>query len=218
MLPDYLCVGKDDDYRHLPLDQQSAQKVADAFVTVLPTAKICHAIWRRTPWSRTIGAIPIDYWRTDAGRKAKRGRAQTSTAAYDEHSRAIQDRMKSMNVPPGSLVAGHKKDVVVARRLHADPRMIAFHGFYKDTHPFEPCYDNPQGKLNPSCNHELPALAHPQGGRFSDYSQGVRLVHPFMEIDGVRRLVKDVLMDKTLSKLISAEGEINPPRIPKPPR
>jgi hypothetical protein len=219
VLPDYLCVGDDTDYRHLPLDQQSAQKVADAFHTILPTAKICHAIWRRTPWSRTIGAIERDYLRTDRGRKAPWGRLQTSTAAYDDHSVAIQDRMKAMSIPLGELVAGHKKDVVLSRRLHTDPSRIAFHGFYRDRYPYEPCYDNPSGQLDPNCNRELPAHDHPEGrGHFSDYSQGVRLVHPFMRIDGVRHLVADVLRDKTLSKLISADGEIVPPRIPPPPR
>lgn len=38
-----------------------------------------------------------------------------------------------------------------------------------------------------------------------------------MHIDGVAHLVEDVLNDKELSKLISAEGPIVPPRIPPPP-
>jgi hypothetical protein len=215
VLPDYLCVGKDDDYRHLPLDQQSAQKVADAFGAVIPTARICHAVWRRTPWSATIGAIERDYWNQGPSRKAKRGRAQTSSAAYDEHSVAIQDQMRSMGITAGRTVVGHKKDVVISKAQ--DRSRIAFHGFYKKENPYEPCADPATGGFKPGCNRELPSLAHPQGGRFSDYSQGVRLLHPYMQIDGVRYLVADVLKDAKLAKHISAEGTIASARVPPPP-
>lgn len=214
VLPDYLCVGRDGDFRHLPLDQQSAQKVADAFGALVPTAKICHAVWRRTPWSTTVNAIERDYWNNGPSRKAKRGRAQTSTAAYDEHSVAIQDKMRSMGITVGQTVVGHKKDVVVSKAQ--DRSRIAFHGFYKGENPYEPCLDTATGRWKPNCNKELPSLAHPQGGRFSDYSQGVRLLHPYMHIDGVRFLVADVLKDASRAGLISAEGTIASARVPPP--
>jgi len=216
VLPDYLGVGRDDDFRHLPLDQQSAQKVADAIGAVLPTAKICHAVWRRIPWSETVNAIERDYWNQGPGRKVPRGRAQTSTAAYDEHSFAIQMKMSSMGLAPGTAVCGHKKDVVVSKAQ--DRSRIAFHGFYSGTNPYEPCFDKSTGRFKPNCNRELPSLAHPEGrGRFSDYSQGVRLVHPQMEIDGTKYLVVDVLKDANLARHISAEGTIASPRVPPPP-
>ena len=41
-------------------------------------------------------------------------------------------------------------------------------------------------------------------------------MHPIMHIDGVMKLASEVLRDKELSKLISSEGPIVPPRIPKP--
>lgn len=212
VLPDYLCVGKDDDYRHLPLDQQSAQKVADAFGAILPTAKICHAVWRRIPWSATINAIPRDYWNTGASRKAPRNRMQTSTAAYDEHSVAIQDKMRSMGLAVGTTIVGHKKDVVLTS--NRDASRIAFHGFYDGEIPFEPCME---GSNRANCNKEMPAHPHPEGkGRFSDYSQGVRLVHPYMHIDGVKHLVADVLKDASRAGHISAQGVIASPRVPPP--
>jgi hypothetical protein len=207
VLPDYLCVGTDDNFRHLPLDQQSAQRVADAFTAILPTAKICHAVWRRTPWERAIAAITLPTIQKKAGRNFD----QNSTAAYDAHSLAIQDEMKRKGITPGQLVAGHKKDVVLAS--HANRERIAFHGFYFGKYPVQPCGNSP----GPSCNREMPTQAHPEGlGHFSDYSQGVRLVHPQMTIDGTMHLVSDVLKDTKLSKLI-AEGPIDPPRVPPPP-
>lgn len=219
VLPDYLCVGSDTDYRHLPLDQQSAQRVADAFIACLPTAKICHAIWQKTPASHRIGAIPRDYHVTPWTRRTliREKWAQTSTAAYDEHSREIQRKFGTA-IRPGQLVSGHKKDVVLAKGLHGQPAKIAFHGFYDSKgFPFEPCYEAAGGP-HPTCNRETPTLAHPEGrGRFSDYSQGVRLVHPIMHIDGRKELYNDVLRNADLAGLISTETQINPPRIPPPP-
>lgn len=218
VLPDYLCVGSDTDYRHVPLDQQSAQRVADAFTARLPTAKICHAVWRKTPATHRIGAIPRDYSVTPwtQRRLIRQPWAQTSTAAYDEHSREIQKRMGTA-IQPGQLVAGHKKDVVLDGRLHREPARIAFHGFYDPTGiPFQPCYSS-AGPIA-ACNKEAPTVTHPEGkGRFSDYSQGVRLVHPVIHIDGRMSLYDDVLRDAKLCALIGSNTPINPPRIPKPP-
>jgi hypothetical protein len=214
--PDYLCVGDDSDFRHLPLDQHSAQRVADSFGACLPTAKICHAIYLAAPAAQRIGAIPRDYSVTPWTRRKliKKDWAQTSTAAYDEHSVAIQNAMTAGGIRPGQLVAGHKKDVVLSNRLHQQPRKIAFHGFYDARgYPFEPCYEVKGGPL-PSCVKNVATLAHPEG-RFSDYSQGVRLVHPIMHIDGALKLVREVLVDPALSPLISSEGRISPPRIPR---
>lgn len=214
VMPDYLCVGDDSDFRHVPLDQHSAQRVADAFRACLPTAKICHAIYRTTPAAQRIGAFKRDYYLPPSMRTvSKNSWAQTSTAAYDEHSIAIQNGMSKAGVKPGQIIAGHKKDVVIANGLHRQPRKIAFHGFYDAKgYPAEPCYEVKGGPL-PSCNKEAPTLAHPEG-RFADYSQGVRLMHPVMQIDGALKLVREVLVDPALSKLISTEGPITPPRIP----
>lgn len=218
VLPDYLCVGDDTDFRHVPLDQHSAQRVADSFGACLPTAKICHAIYRATPERQRIGAINRDYFITPwtSRRLIRKDWTQTSTAAYDEHSVAIQSAMTAAGIRPGQLISGHKKDVILANGLHRQPRKIAFHGFYdRRGFPFEPCYEVKGGPL-PSCNKEVPTLAHPEG-RFSDYSQGVRLVHPVMQIDDKLSLVRETLTSRTLSPLISSEGPIDPARIPRAP-
>ena len=215
VLPDYLCVGDDTDFRHVPLDQHSAQRIADAFGACLPTSKICHAIYCATPRPQRIGKIDRDYYLPPSLRKVSKNKwAQTSTAAYDEHSVAIQAAMRARNITPGQIVAGHKKDVVIANLLHSQPNMIAFHGFYdREGYPVQPCIK--AGIMDKGCNREAFTIAHPEAARFADYSQGVRLVHPVMEIDGKAKLVKEVLTDHALSKLISMEGPIRPPRIPK---
>ena len=219
VLPDYLAVGTDDDFIHVPLDPVSAQFVADKFDAILPTARICHAIYRQAAEKNRINAIERDYWQPNDSlrRSAKAGRAQTSTAAYVEHSDAIQARLKSAGIPLGELVAGHKKDVVISRRLLSDTNKIAFHGFYDSKgYPHEPCYENPDRAPKPTCDKDTATLAHTR--RFSDYSQGVRLVHAWMTVNGERKKVADVLADKDLSLLISNEGPIAPPRIPNTTR
>ncbi|MDP2320405.1 MAG: hypothetical protein Q8O42_13830 [Acidobacteriota bacterium] len=211
VLPDYLAVGSDTDWVYAPLDPVSAQLVADRFDCMLPTARICQAIYSQ---ANPQVAISRDYYLPDALRKkAKVGRAQTSTAAYVEHSDVVQAEMKKAGLAVGDFVAGHKKDVVLARSLHGKSDRIAFHGFYdKGKYPFEPCYENKEHKPSPACNKDLPTLAHER--RFADYAQGVRLVHPSMMVDGKAMAVAAVLVDPTLSFLISAEGPIAPPRIP----
>jgi hypothetical protein len=223
VLPDYLAVGDDDDYVYVPLDPVSAQRVADAFGAVLPTARICHAIYKQADPKHQIVAVPRDYYLDSKLRKTgKPGRAQSSSAAYLEHSDTMQAKMAAAGIRLGELVAGYKKDVVISQRLHGGPvsmpgkvplNRIAFHGFYDDHgFPREPCYENGKGRPDPSCPVDCPAVAHDQ--RFSDYSQGVRLVHPMMVANGKSMKVADVLADPELSQLISCDGPIVPPRIP----
>ena len=214
VLVDYLCIGTDSDWLHAPLDPVSAQTVADRLNLNLPTARICHAIYQ-APGATRIGAIPRDYYLSDGQRKtAKPGRAQTSTEAYIEHSEAIQKAMQDSGIKPGTLVVGHKKDVVLARDINKpqNATKIAFQGFYDSAgSPMEPC-----GEKNAPqpCQKDLPTLAHPTAGRhFSDYSQGVRLVDDGMVVDGQPRSMRQVLVHPEDAYLISAEGPIDPPRI-----
>jgi hypothetical protein len=220
VMPDYLCVGDDSQYVYMPMDPVTAQRVAFELDMNLPTARICHAIYEaagKIDKKNQLNAIPRDYSNTGPDRKAPRGRAQTSTAAYVEHSDAIKQRMSDRGLRLGELVAGHKKDVVISQGLHSNPLRIAFHGFYDDSGvPFEPCRE-PNNSL-PSCK-QMPAHGHgkERNRRFSDYSQGVRLVSDEMIVDGKTWSMRKVLADDELCQLISSEGKIDPPYIPEPP-
>lgn len=219
VMPDYLCVGNDDDYVYVPMDQITAQRVAFELGMNLPTARICHAVYEaagRLAAKNQLGAIERDYWRKPAERQsAPKDRSQTSTAAYAEHSEAIRERMRSRGLRLGTLVAGHKKDVVLSRGLHSNSNRIAFHGFYDGQGvPFEPCRE--PGHSLPGCK-QLPAHAHSGERRFCDYAQGVRLVSDLMIVDGQQISMRNVLVDPQRAWLLSAEGPIDPPHIPLPP-
>jgi hypothetical protein len=80
--------------------------------------------------------------------------------------------------PAGQIIVGHKKEVVIPYHTHG---MLTFWGFYVGNDPAHPTFLQ-NGNA-----------AHPIG--FTDYSQGVRLVHPVMEIDGAATDYAAVLCD-----------------------
>ena len=96
--------------------------------------------------------------------------------------------------PPGALVAGHKKDVVISARLDEAPGKVAIYGWHRiGGVPIQPLY-----------------LGH--GVSWVDYSHGVRLVHQAMRVNGSTTTVAGVLSDPCLSGLFSDEGVVAQPR------
>lgn len=90
--------------------------------------------------------------------------------------------------PLGALTAGHKKDVVLTNRLLAQPGRVAIYGWHRAVGaPIQPL-----------------SLVHERS--YSDYSHGVRLVHPVATVDGQDVLLGDVLRDPALARLLSGEG------------
>ena len=218
VMPDYLCIGDDEtDSVYIPMDPVTAQRVAFELDMNLPTARICHAVYEaagKLDPKRQIGAI-VHVYQDGPGRNTPRNRAQTSTAAYAAHSEDIKKRMAARGLRLGELVAGHKKDVVLSPGLHDNPLRIAFHGFYENHVPYEPCKQPGFGV--PSCK-DMPSHGHARekARRFSDYSQGVRLVSDNMIVDGTPMSMRKVLVDPELSLLLSNKP-IDPPYIPEPP-
>jgi hypothetical protein len=216
VMPDYLSIGNDQDWAYIPMSAPTAQRVADNLGCILPTAKLCHDVYLAA--SRKLPRIERDYWlegpRRVERRTARRDCSQVSTCAYEDHSNAIQKQMRDLGVKPGSFVAGHKKDVIIAPGY---PRTrVAFQGFYSAKGiPAEPCEERGHKAMDPSCQRPAtPTFAHDRW--FSDYAQGVRLVRAEMSVDGEKDLMKvaDVLAHDTYHKLLSPEGKIVPARVP----
>jgi hypothetical protein len=124
--------------------------------------------------------------------------------------------MQRLTVTPGTFVAGHKKDVIIAANY---PRnRVAFQGFYKDGIPAEPCEEKGHKDADPRCNRPgTPTLAHER--IFADYAQGVRLVRAQMRVEGEADLMKvsDVLSHERYYQLLSPQGRIAPARVPDVP-
>ncbi|KUZ71623.1 N-acetylmuramoyl-L-alanine amidase family protein [Burkholderia ubonensis] len=198
VMPDFLAIGADSDYVLTPLDAISAQRAADAFDCLLPTAKMVSDIYHNA--AVKLPAIPRDYWRTNP-------RKQRSTAAYVEHDAAIKRQLAGLGEPAqraGLLREGHKKNVVISPALYTSQRgKLAFYGFFQaNGQPFQ---HGPGTLATASFAHE-PAYA--------DYSHGVRLVHPEMTVDGQRMPTAEVLAHPVLHHLLSNEGPLSTARVP----
>lgn len=181
--PDYLCIGSDEDYWLAPLTPGAAQVIADELGCVLPTRKMVDAIWRAAP----LKLVPAPIAPSADMVKAP---------IFTQHNATVRgERMKAevlREFPWGTLVAGHKKDVVVSARLATSPGKVAIYGWHKsDGAPIQPLY-----------------LGH--AATWADYSHGVRLVRREMTVAGKATTVAAVLADAAQSGLLSDEGVVAP--------
>lgn len=99
---------------------------------------------------------------------------------------------------PVVLIAGHKKDVVVSKRLVQRPDRVAIYGWHRpDGRPIQPL-----------------SLVHEAS--YADYSHGIRWIHGTMFVDGVERPFADVARDPELAALVSDEGPLGAVRVARP--
>ena len=118
-------------------------------------------------------------------------------AQYAEHSRLIDAQLASPNWDPGLtpiLRSGHKKDVVLSNIWK--PGKVVIFGWYRPDGTF----------IQPKSN------IH--GDFYVDYSHGIRLVGPNMEVDGQSMAVEDVLESSEYAPLLSSEGPLRRVRYP----
>ena len=181
--PDYLCIGSDDDYWFAPLTPTAAQQAADALGCVLPTRKVVDLIYRAAPLKLEPRPIPPTA-------------AMTTVPVFSEHNATLRTQRAAAlsTYPLGTLVAGHKKDVVISPRLATAPDKVAIYGWHRlDGTAIQPLY-----------------LGH--ASTWADYSHGVRLVRRELTVDGVASTVAAVLADPQRAALLSDEGPIANPR------
>jgi hypothetical protein len=181
--PDYLAVGSDDDYLLVPLSPQTAQRLADLVNASLPTPLMADAIWRAAGIRLEPAPIPPSP-------------EMTTVAVFETHARMVRKQRSAAGQPPGVLVAGHKKDVVITARLAASPGKVAIYGWHRpDGTPIQPLYTG-------------------HTDRWVDYSHGIRLVSREVMVDGVPRDLPDILGDERLAGLLSDEGTVPMARYP----
>ncbi|HET6572839.1 MAG TPA: hypothetical protein VFG68_04495 [Fimbriiglobus sp.] len=173
VMPDYLAVGSDADFVRVPLTPRTAQRVADAFGCNLPTRKVVDEVYRTAAVRPHPRPLTAD---------------RESVESFLLHDAFI--RLFVEGHPPGSLVAGVKKDVVVSNRLDEKPNRVAIYGWHTlDGKPIQPL-----------------SIVHWDG--YVDYSHGVRLMRREVRVDGKRRDVRHVLHDAAVCGLLSDEGPV----------
>ena len=120
----------------------------------------------------------------------------TTVPVFTAHNEIVRtQRFETLaGHPPGALVAGHKKDVVISVKLEKAPGKVAIYGWHRvGGVPIQPLY-----------------LGH--GVSWVDYSHGVRLVDQAMRVNGSTTTVARVLSDPCLAGLLSDEGVVAQPR------
>lgn len=116
VLPDYLAVGSDRDFVRVPMNPLTAQRVADRFGCLLPTAKIVDAVYESARVRITPHPLPANkLMRTNEYLRAHEGFVQ---------AQLLYQR------PGKALTAGHKKDIVLSNRLALRPKRVAIYGWH----------------------------------------------------------------------------------------
>jgi len=176
--PDYLAVGSDGDFVRVPMSLDLAARIAVELGMSLPTPRIVDAIYRAAHVRLAPKSLPVNP-------------TMTSLAYAQRHNELIEGQLRAKLVAPGRegiLVAGHKKDVVIAKDLQRRQGRVAIFGWHRaDGKPIQ-------------------ALSTVHARWYSDYSHGIRLVGNVMQVDGRDWDLGDAIADTTVAPLLSHEG------------
>ncbi len=171
VLPDILAVGDDNDFIRMPMLPRTAQRIADFYGAVLPTTKLSDLIHRHS----TVKMEPHPMT-PDA--------TMTTVAVFARQDSAVNAVFEG---PLGTLVAGHKKDIVITNRIAERPDRVFIYGWhYPDGRPIQP-------------------LSGVHGINYVDYSHGVRLISDEVLVDGRLHSIRKLLADSVMYKLFSDE-------------
>ncbi len=197
VMPDYLCIGSNEDFCRIPMGPVSAQKIANLFGATMPTAKLVDDIYSKAP----LKVAPVTY--------APVGNDNEKVAKFIEHNTAIENQRVTSGQPLGTLMGGTKKDVVISNKIvdPARPGYVVIYGWHQ---------------LNGSA---IQPLTNIHSGSYVDYSHGVRLMNVELLVDSVVMNVKQMLTDAKWYKVLSNETgamtqpsyfkESNAPSVPK---
>ncbi len=174
---DYLAVGSDDDYLRVPLTVGTAMEIGRRVGASLPTPLIVDAVWEAAEARVGPDSLPP-------------GPAMRTVAYFEHHHRRIELRLAEASVDHGVLLAGHKKDVVLAPGLQTAPDRVAIYGWHRPNgEPIQSLY-----------------LGHARD--WVDYSHGIRLVSDRVLVDGDELSYRELLADTALAQLLSVGGVV----------
>jgi len=176
-MPDYLAIGSDGDFLRIPMSLHPAVEIAKRYGFFLPTRKIVDALFSQSAFHLTPEPMPP-------------GPRMRSTAYYWEHNQRIRKQRLSLGFPLGALISGHKKDVVMTKRLAPGKGKIAIYGWHRPSGiPLQP-------------------LSTVHGASYADYSHGIRLISNQVLLNGELRPYDEILEDPARAELLSDEGVI----------
>lgn len=176
-LPDYIAIGSDQDYIRVPLNLHSIDKLSEQLDLSLPTAKMVDDIY-----------VHANLKMTPAPVISKGNISATKNIAL--HNDLLNEQFAVRHYTPGTLVAGHKKDVVQSRKVLRKPGSIAIYGWHRNAStPIQP-------------------LSTAHSAEYADYSHGIRLVSNQVKLGDQILDLRDILDSKSYASLLSSEGTI----------
>ncbi len=175
--PDYFTIGSDEDPFLIPMTPILAQKIADTLGVSLVTRKIADKIWIGSDVKMEPQPIPPSD-------------AMTTVPVFADHNAIVQTQRNLFldSFTLGSIVAGHKKDVILSNRIAENPTKVVIYGWhYQNGQPIQPIYSG----------HVI---------WYADYSHGIRYMADQCELNGTTWFVEDLLKHPSLYKLLSDES------------
>ena len=184
VLPDYFCIGSNEDFVYVPMTPILAQKVADLTKCSLPTKRMVDEIYKAATIKLEPQPIPPT-------------KAMTTLPVFIAHNLMIKEQLKTFRArhKAGELTAGHKKDVIISNKIYGEKTdRVVIYGWHKlDGKPIQPVYNK-------------------HVNTWADYSHGIRLVQQRITIKhnvlDDKTTVQKVLKSSTKSYLLSDEGVI----------
>jgi hypothetical protein len=177
VMPDYVSIGSDTNHVLIPMTPMLAQKVVDEFGGILPTRKMVNLIWEASVVKLTPEPIPPS-------------EAMVTFNVFLEHNSMVETSRRTFltGYPRGSLVSGHKKDVILSNRIASKPDKVIIYGWhYPDGNPIQPLYS---GHVN----------------WYADYSHGIRVILNKCLLNDSVVEIAHILKDPNLYKLLSDEA------------
>lgn len=187
-LNDYLAIGSDDDHLYIPLTPGCAQQIADSLGCLLPTRTIVDTIYARAGLKLRPQPIPPSP-------------QMTNLPVFVQHNDSVMLQLHELEVEQGganpnakALVAGHKKDIIISKRIYSNDRdydRVVIYGWHRGLNdPIQPVYSG-------------------HSADYADYSHGVRLIADSVTVNGTKMGLNDLLADPGLAPLLSDEGVIH---------
>ncbi len=178
VMPDYLALGSEQDHLLMPMTPMLAQRIMIAIDGSLPTSRMVDLIWQNADLQMEPEPIPPSP-------------EMVTVKVFQKHNQQVQNQrsLHWKTAPLGALVAGHKKDVILSKRIGEDPSKVIIYGWHRqDGRPIQPVYS---GHVN----------------WYADYSHGIRVIHSHCSVNGSFRLISEILSDSLLYSLLSDEAK-----------
>ena len=181
VLPDYLALGSNMDYFLCPMTPLLGQKIASELGCFLPTRKMVNQIWKVAVLQLEPEPIPPS---------AK----MVTVPVFEKHNNLVwKQRRTFLNSKPlGSLVSGHKKDVIISNGISKNRnqgKVVIYGWHYTTGEPIQPLYAG-------------------HADYYADYSHGIRLIQQIVYVNEEPMLASDLLRSEKLHVLLSDEGPI----------